>query len=238
MGLREIARARVKAGRKSGARWVGLLDLLRGLSSANGRSIAWTRFFFGDDVHQTTTDTMEERYPELFDVAAQLGVGAERILSFGCSTGEELAALRRRFPQSLIVGAEINRRARTIARRRTAGDPLTVVMPPSGISGSFDLIFALAVFQREPHRIAESELEDLSCEYPFERFDKAVSALVDRLRPRGLLCVFNAHYRIEDSSAAARLERLGAPLVMEGGLFGPDSRRLPGATGGTVFRKV
>src|SRR5213075_1068749 len=104
---------------------------------------------------------------------------AGRILSFGCSTGEELISLRRRFGQAEIVGAEINRRSRRIAARRLASDIQTTVVEPTVISGEFDLIFALAVLQREPHWVEESGIEDISSHYPFATFDRTVTDLVD-----------------------------------------------------------
>jgi len=237
MRLQALIRSRIKAARKRGALWARLLDVARLLPTAEGRSVLWTRLAHGREMHQTTPETAEERYPELFDLVARLAPAAKRILSFGCSTGEELAALRRRFPAAEIVGAEINSRSRRITARRIAGDPLTTVVPPDAIAGSFDLLLALAVFQREPHKIAEMQTQDLSLYYPFERFDAAVRDLAARLRTGGLLCVDNAHYRVEDSSAAAELEPIRSSPVMTGLMFGPDGRQLHGISAQTIFRK-
>ncbi len=237
MTLSARLRSTIKAARKRGAGWVGLVDAGRLLISGEGRGQLWTRLVRGGDVHQTTPQTAEERYPELFDLAAQLQPGARRILSFGCSTGEELAALRRRFPDAEIVGAEINRRSRRIAERRFGDDPETSVVDPSRIDGSFDLIFALAVLQREPVKVAEAEFDDLSSHYPFARFDAAVTSLAQRLRSGGLLVVINAHYRIEDSSAAGDVDVVPESPVMDSLLFDRDGRRLRGVAGRTMFRK-
>lgn len=215
-----------------------LLDLTRLLLTAERRSLLWTRLVHGGEVHQTTPYTCEDRYPELFDLAARVAPDARRILSFGCSTGEELVALRRRFPEAEIVGSEINSRSRRIARRRVEEDPRTLVVKHDAVSGMFDVIFALAVLQREPHKIAEMEVVDLSPHYPHQRFDAAACDLARMLKPGGLLCVANAHYRIEDSSVAGQFEPTAESPVMEGPIFGPDGRRLDGATGRTVFRKV
>ena len=116
----------------------------------------------GNELHQTTSYTADNRYPELFDLAARLRPDAARILSFGCSTGEELVALRRRFSGAEIVGAEINSRSRRIATRHGAADLNMSVVRPGSDHGRFDLVFALAVLQREPHKIAEMEVDDLS----------------------------------------------------------------------------
>jgi SAM-dependent methyltransferase len=230
-------RSRIKRARKRGALWVHLLDTARQGLTAEGRGQLWTRIRHGRDVHQTTAFTAEDRYPELFDLAASLAPDAKRVLSFGCSTGAELAALRRRFPKAQIVGAEINSRSRRIAARRMAADERASVVPPEGITGTFDVVFALAVLQREPHKIAEIEVEDLSAHYPFERFDKAVGGLVDRLKPNGLLCVANAHYPVEESSAFAALEPFRPSPMMEPPLFGRDGKRLGRPVAHTLFRK-
>lgn len=189
------------------------------------------------EVHQTTPYTRENRYPALFDMSASLAPDARRILSFGCSTGEELIALHSRFPAAEIIGAEINPRSRKIAARRVADDPRTAVIDPRAIKGTFDLIFALAVFQREPHRVEQSGIEDLSPFYPHERFDDGVRGLTGALRPGGLLCIANAQYRLEDSSVAGQFEPVPDSPRMRGLLFGPDGKRLEQAIAHTIFRK-
>lgn len=214
-----------------------VFDGLRPILTMEGRGQLWTRIAHRGEVHQTTPYTAEDRYPELFDLAAKLRPDVRRILSFGCSTGEELVALRRRFPGAEIVGAEINSRSRRIAARRVALDDRAAVISPREISGSFDLIFALAVFQREPHKVVEMEIEDLSAYYPFERFERTVTELTHRLEPDGLMCVFHAHYPVEQTSAATQLEPIADSPWLQPPLFGRDSRRLPRTAARTIFRK-
>lgn len=59
---------------------MGLVDVLRTLRTAEGRSVLWTWFAHGREVHQTTPQTAEERYPELFDELARLAPAGQRIL--------------------------------------------------------------------------------------------------------------------------------------------------------------
>ena len=232
-----LLRRRIKAARKRGALWVRWLDLLRLIPTSEGRARLWTRLVHADEVHQTTPFTAEDRYPELFDMAARLAPEAKRILSFGCSTGEELDALRRRFTRAEIVGAEINPRCRRIAARRTSGDPRIKVVPPREIDGPFDVIFVLAVFQREPHKINEMDTQDISSHYPFARFDAALSDLVGRLSRGGLLCVSNSQYRVEDSSISRELEPVKQSPEAPGPFFARDGRRLGEASGRSIFRQ-
>jgi hypothetical protein len=235
--IRQALRKRIKAARKRGSRVVALLDTVRSLLTAEGRARLWTKFRHGDEVHQTTPFTSPDRYPELFDAVARLVPDARHILSFGCSTGEELIALRRRFPGAQIVGAEINPRSRRLARKLTASDAAISVVAPSQVSGSYDAVFALAVFQREPHKMDELEIDDLSAFYPFERFDAGVTSLLERLRPEGILCVINNQYRVEDSSAAEQLAAVDESPIGNGPFFAPDGRRSEQLTGRTIFRK-
>jgi SAM-dependent methyltransferase len=237
MDLHTGLRSRIRRARKRDALWVRFLDALRLAATAEGRGQLWTRIAHGAELHQTTPFTLEERYPELFDLAARLCPNARRILSFGCSTGEELVALRRRFPSAVIIGAEINSRSRRIAKKRVANDSQAEVVAPGEVPGRFDLVFALAVLQREPKWIEDMEIDDLSFHYPFDRFDKAVRELVDRLETGGLLCVSNTHYPIEASSAFGQLETVANSPLLDPPLFGRDSRRLADPVARTIFRK-
>lgn len=226
----------VKRGRKRGAVWVRAWDVLRIVANRDGPARLWTRIVHRSEVHQTTPYTSDDRYPELFDLAAELSPHPKRVLSFGCSTGEELISLRRRFPSAEIVGAEINPRSRRLARRRIGDDPNARIVGPGQIEGPFDLIFALAVLQREPHRVGELGMTDIRRHYPFHRFDSAVSHLVTLLRPRGIFCVMHAQYRVEDSAAAPHLGPIAQSPPLEPPLFGPDGLRIE-AVGRSMFKK-
>jgi len=234
---KERLRQRTKADRAQGAVWVEALDQLRLMLTAEGRSQLWTSVRYRAEVHQTSSYTEEDRYPQLFDKAAEVCPHPRRVLSFGCSTGEELLALRKRFPSAQIVGVDINGRSRRIAIRRTKSDPLMSVVSPNELAGSFDIIFALAVLQREPVKNEEVSRSDLSELYPFSRFNGTVSRLAALLRPEGILCVAKSHYRVEDSSAAPELELVNDAPVEQRHYYGPDSKLVGTETPGSMFRK-
>lgn len=237
MELKNRIRSHIKRARKRGSLWVRGFDVVRLAVRAEGRAILWTQVMHGNAVHQTTAYTCDDRYPALFDLAAALAPNAERILSFGCSTGEELVSLRRRFPNSDIIGVEINARSRGLAESLIANDKRMRVVSSSVSETPFDVIFALAVLQRQPQKIADMGVTDLSSHYPFERFDSAVRELFGILRSHGLLCITNAHYRVEDSSVAAGLVPIPESQVMEEPLFGPDGKLLKNPIARTIFRK-
>ena len=229
----------LKAARLRRAFWVRAIDAARLLRTAQGRALLWTRLMHRHEVHQTGPYTWLNRYPVLFDLATELKPDARRILSFGCSTGEELISLRSRFPAAEIVGAEINPRSRAAAKRRLAADARTTVIPPESIGGSFDLVFALSVLQRDPHGLKnEMPAKHLAARYPFARFDAGVRSLVACLRPGGFLVVTNTLYRVEDSSAAVELKPIARSPRMARVMLSPQGRRLTGDVAKTIFRKI
>ncbi|MGB9153846.1 MAG: hypothetical protein WCD70_12270 [Alphaproteobacteria bacterium] len=64
------------------------------------------------DVHQTDNTTQHNRYPEIFartaEVFKERGMVPNRLLSFGCSSGEEVMTLAETyFPSSQIVGVDV-----------------------------------------------------------------------------------------------------------------------------------
>jgi hypothetical protein len=68
--------------------------------------------------HQAKSTTKLNRYPEIFAAATKAAPSARKILSFGCSTGEECVTLANYFPTAQIIGADINVLNLTWAPRR------------------------------------------------------------------------------------------------------------------------
>jgi chemotaxis methyl-accepting protein methylase len=83
------------------------------MTDAGYRSIFVLQVFNREHLHQTTALTAMDRYPRIFSACRDFFGDRQdlKILSFGCSTGEEVLTLRRYFPSAFITGAEINRRS-------------------------------------------------------------------------------------------------------------------------------
>lgn len=191
---------------------------------------------------QPFPDTFEERYPALFDaLAARLQpLTSPRILSFGCSSGAEVRALRRRLPAARITGIDLNPRELAKAARADR-NPLShyscAAAPEPGTS--YAAILALAVFR---HGALEAEQPDeCSAILPFARFEAGIAALDACLEPGGLLAIHHSHFRFTDTSAACRydavellLPEVEPPTI----LFGADNCRImvPGLLP-VLFRK-
>ncbi len=155
------------------------------------------------EIHQVESTTENDRYPKVFQVVKQhfddLNKTPHTILSFGCSTGQECSSLREYFPDSMIVGADINKDSLQTAKRNCQ-DPNTVFVDSSTSeleeAGPYDLIFAMSVLCRWPET---KFLNDSSSMYPFSKFEKAVQRLDSSLTPGGLFVVVNSSYWLTDA---------------------------------------
>jgi hypothetical protein len=206
-----------------------------GLALIDGqrRSVVLLKLLHRRNVHQTTPDTWLDRYPRIFAACrAYFGDRTEvNILSYGCSTGEEVLTLRRYFPAAFITGAEINRRSLAICRRHDVDERIAFVYSePMAIArrGPFDAIFCMAVLQRTPRAIIEQGITDLRHIYPFEKFDRQVAELDELLTIGGLFVIRNTQYRFQDASVASKYAPLEtmSPDSDPGPRFGRNSERL------------
>ncbi len=219
--LRALA-ARVPGGTAAG-RW------LHALADPRLRAIKTSRRRHGEALFQPFPDTWEERYPALFDGLARhlAPLPAPRILSFGCSTGAEVRALRRRLPNARIVGIDANARVIAFAKRRSA-EPFTEFRAASTIAPGerYDAVLALAVFR---HGALESgRPQSCAAILPFARFESGTAMLDAVLETGGWLAICNSHFRFSDTATATRYA--SDPLRLPGNprdpLYGPDDQRL------------
>jgi len=193
------------------------------LSDNGYRSAVLLKLRFGEAVQQTTPLTWMDRYPVLFAACRERLGDSEslRLLSYGCSTGEEVFTLRRYFPNAHIIGVEINPQSLAKARKHPADARITFdASNPRTIArlGPYDAVFCMAVLQRTPHMVQARRLESLKDVYPFERFDEQLTQLDSVVKPGGLLVVHHTQYVFEQASIASRYRALeGVPPVPDGG---------------------
>ena len=154
-------------------------------------------------IHQLSPVTAFDRYPTLF-AALAARIRPARVLSFGCSTGEECATIGRYWPDAEVVGVDVNEESLATARRRVANARFhhAAALPDLG---GFDLVLALSVLCR--HRDTLDQ-EDIAAIYPFRMFVEAVGRLVKAVAKHGVLVVLNANYRFEDTPHAAGFQPL------------------------------
>lgn len=180
------------------------------------RSTILNRVFRPGQAHLTCNYTKMDRYPEIFgqvrDYFASRGLADSpdlRLLSFGCSTGEEAFSLRRYFPQAKVIGADISDWNLEQARAASQDPRIEFVFSNAenlAAKGPYDAIFCMAVLLRMAHRMepAPSSAEV----YPIDKFDEQVGELDALLNRDGLLVVYHSNYRLCDAAIFPRYQAL------------------------------
>jgi SAM-dependent methyltransferase len=180
------------------------------VEGADSRNSALLQLRQPKGLFQPYRTTSNDRYPEIFKfVREQIGDGTDlRILSVGCSTGEEVFSLRGYFSQATIVGLDINplNIAACRSKLRKSGDA-RIHFSVAGSSqdqpdASYDAIFAMAVFRhgKLSHPPVPPRCDD---RIRFSDFETSVADLARTLKPGGLLVIHHAMFRFEDTLVAA-----------------------------------
>ena len=157
---------------------------------------------------QAYNHTLPDRYPWIFEfirsrVADQ---AATRLLSFGCSIGDEVFSLRKYFPAAAIKGMDIDpgNIERCLARLTSANSRAITFAAASNTqgetSGSYDAIFCLAVLCLGDLTISGAQRSDPQLK--FADFDRMVADFARCLKPEGILVLHTTNFRFCDSSVA------------------------------------
>jgi hypothetical protein len=171
------------------------------------RSQVLTGLHYKDQHLQLETYSCDDRYPVLFEQCRQyfMGRSSLKILSFGCSTGEEVFTLARYLPEAKVVGVDINPWCLKQCTRKNHSGQLSFFHSRSqefADSTGFDAIFCMAVFQRTEHRTENAQPGDTG--FTFARFEGEVAMLDRKLKPGGLLFLDECDFSFEQTAAAAR----------------------------------
>jgi SAM-dependent methyltransferase len=217
-------------------------------TSSHSRSLWALRLARPDNLFQPYPDTYPDRYPRIFEFVRNELRGARdvRLLSFGCSTGEEVFSLRRYFPAAEIRGIDINPLHIAISRkrRRAAGDRRMSFAVAGSAEGepaaSFDAVFCMAVFRHG--ELSRTNAATCDHHITFEAFERTVAELARCVKEGGFLVVQHSNFRFCDTRLAEEFEPV---LSVDHGhyeeglpLYGPDNRRLDVPSyGEVVFQK-
>ena len=142
---------------------------------------------------QDSGSTCYNRHPDIFGQAKGILPRNQhiRVLSFGCSSGEEVRTLRDLGGSFWHVdGAEVQ--PALLAKARSADPKGTYVADARVLPVEhYDAIFCMSVLCR---------FCSPPSAFPFEAFERALSVVVDLLRPGGLLVVYNAQYDVRETN--------------------------------------
>ncbi len=196
---------------------------------------------------QTYNHTLPDRYPWLFQFAGEsLAKSTDlRLLSFGCSRGDEVFALRKYFPTAFIKGIDIDPRNIAYCQSRVPPElPPTMSFATGGgveaeADASFDAIFCLAVLCRGD--LTATNAQSSLPGFLFEHFELIVADLARCVKPGGLLFLLTTNFRFCDTATAAHfdtvLEAVPSQLAADV-LFDPSNRLMVGVRYPAVgFRK-
>ncbi|WOI44151.1 class I SAM-dependent methyltransferase [Acidovorax sp. BLS4] len=221
--------------------WRSLLErvggrlLYRALRHREGRSYVWLRLTSSAPLFQDYGTTSMNRYPRLFAFVreALTDCASPRLLSFGCSTGEEVLSLRQYFPHADITGLDIHpgHIARCLQQQQGQPDPgmrfRVAGDTAAEATATYDAIFCLAVMRRGD--LARHRGECCDHLIRFQDFDAQLEDFARCLRPGGFLVLRHANFRLRDARAARWFDpvlRVPTPARADTPLFGPDNRRL------------
>jgi SAM-dependent methyltransferase len=197
------------------------------------RAVAAARRDFPGELLQPAGQTCEDRHPCLFaEMARQLaGVPEPRLLSFGCSSGEEAFTLLRYLPAARIDAIDLNARAIAAAQDRAARESCDRIVfartgTPPATAPVYDAILCLSVLRHGD--LDASRPATCTALLPFARYAAVLARLDAVLKPGGLLAMWASNFRFVDARIALDYTPQEVPGMQAeiGAFYGPDDRLL------------
>ena len=176
----------------------------RVLVNARFRSEVLTRLKYKERHFQGPTYTLKDRSPVIFTQCEKYlqRVSCPKLLSFGCSTGEEVFTLAEYMPNASIIGVDINEWCIKQCARKNKSEKLHFYHRFAGefdAEFDFDAIFCIAVFQRGENRSFKDRITE---GFTFQQFEDEVAMLHTKLKPGGLLIIHHSDFSFLDTKIA------------------------------------
>lgn len=154
-----------------------------------------------ENLLQVSNSTLYDRYPDVFSGISEIishdGKNDNNlsILSYGCSTGEEVRTLHEKyFPSARITGTDIDSVSLEIAKRLAINNVSFKELNLVKQEGTkYDVIFCMSVLCR----IFQSNMK----EHPiaFSDFNNTLIELDSKLNVGGYFVIYNSNYSFFDS---------------------------------------
>jgi len=151
--------------------------------------------------NQGSNVTAYNRYPSIFASVAKIFDGKiPSILSFGCSTGEEVRTLKDLyFTRSHVTGVDFCQDI--IEKNKVSNeDPLVSYYTPlelKSTKNTFDIIFCMSVLCM--HFSKDMQPNEVANGYKFETFEQTVNDIHNLLNIDGVIVLFNEAYSFEET---------------------------------------
>lgn len=165
--------------------------------------------------NQISHATLDDRYPDIFK-KAQTTLGKDsrsKILSFGCSIGQEVRSLRKYFPNSIIHGIDVDEEIIDKNEKENNDTQVQYFSKANDLlPSSYDAIFAMSSLCRNP-----------GPPVPFKLFERTVSLIDHYLSRGGFLVLYNSNYCFTDTDTVKLYENIGvrdATYLFESGWVG------------------
>ena len=135
-----------------------------------------------------------------------------RVLSFGCSTGEELLGLRALFPAAMLFGCDIDWQNLQMARAQLGSAAVIFESTWSQLTahGPFDVIVCNSVLLQPTQTAANGQKSAI----PSSLWLDAVAQLDAVLKPGGLLQIVNSNIPLRYHPCAASYTPLRSALIL------------------------
>ena len=201
-----------------------------------------------ENLFQPFSLTAFDRHPKIFSFISERlrDIPAPRLLSYGCSTGEEVFTLKKYSPKAEIVGIDINPRNIATCKKKlskSGGKKIRFKVagsPKNEPDNHYDAVFCMSVLRHGG--LGATLPENCSHLIRFEDFEKTVAGLCRIVKPGGFFVIRWSNFRFADTDSApgfvtvyTTTEALRADMP----IYGPDNRVMRGHSyNDVVFRKL
>jgi hypothetical protein len=201
------------------------------LAVSSFRDETISRIQYRKHFHQTSHYTESNRYPDLFEICRdhfkdQANI---RILSFGCSTGEEVFSLGEYLPGAKITGTDISKWCIRECQKKNHNDNFEFIHSKSELfrrTENFDAVFCLAVFQHAENRL---ESAGFASSYLFSQFEEQLSILDRKLAKGGLLFIDHCDFNFFETSFSYRyspLNHINNRILRERPMYDRNNKKI------------